>query len=85
MYTVYILFSATLKKYYIGFTGEFVEERLHKHLSHHKGFTSKAKDWVIVYKEIFASKEQAIQRERQLKSWKSNIRIRELILRSSTE
>ena len=51
----------------------------------HKGFTSKATDWQIVHTETYPSKELAIQREKQLKSWKSKIRIEELIKRSSTE
>lgn len=43
------------------------EERLSYHLSNHKGFTSKAKDWKIVYTESFLSIEEARQRERQIK------------------
>ena len=35
MFTVYILFSETADKFYIGFTSEPVEERLRKHLSNH--------------------------------------------------
>jgi putative endonuclease len=54
-------------------------------LAKHKGFTSKATDWQIVYTEAFPSQELAMQREKQLKNWKSKIRIEELIKRSSTE
>lgn len=49
MFKVYILYSASLNKFYIGFTESSVEERLRKHLSNHSGFTGKAKDWTIAY------------------------------------
>ena len=44
----YILYSETLDKFYIGHTCENLNERLTKHLSNHKGFTAKVKDWKIV-------------------------------------
>ena len=85
MFTTYILYSKTLDKFYIGFTGENIHARLSKHLSNHKGFTGKAKDWELVYQEIFNTKHESMLREKQLKGWKSNVRIRELIARSSIE
>jgi len=57
-----------------------VEERLKKHLSNHKGYTSKAKDWRVVYTEEFESKEEAVSRERQIKKWKSKKAILRLIV-----
>ncbi len=50
--TFYILFSNALDRYYIGHTTEAVEERLRKHLADHKAWTSRAKDWRVVYSEI---------------------------------
>jgi putative endonuclease len=85
MYTVYILFSACLDRFYIGCTAGDLKDRLTKHLATHRGFTGKVKDWVIAYKEVYASKEEAFRRERQLKAWKSKIRIQQLIERGSTE
>ena len=84
MFTTYILYSKELAKFYIGFTGDDMSERLYQHLSHHKGFTSKAKDWEVVYTETFEMKKDAMGRERQLKGWKSNTRLKELIKRSSS-
>ena len=81
---VYILYSAVLDKYYIGHTGESIEERLRKHLSDHSGFTGKAKDWKVVFLETFATKEEAYTRERQLKNWKSRKRIEALITAHSS-
>ena len=56
-----------------------MEERLRKHLSDHEGFTSKAKDWLVVYVEEFPSKELAYLREREVKGWKSRVRIERLV------
>jgi putative endonuclease len=48
-------------------------------LTDHKGFTSKAKDWTIVYSEEFPTKSGAYFREKEIKSWKSKIKIEKLI------
>ena len=64
MFCTYILYSAILDRYYIGYTAGTVELRLTKHLLSKKGFTSTAKDWKIVYTESFATKSMAMLRER---------------------
>jgi len=76
---VYILYSESLDLYYIG-CSENPQVRLRKHLSNHKGFTSKAKDWFISYSERFDSKTEALKREKQIKNWKSREMIQKLIL-----
>ena len=81
----YILFSPSVDKFYVGHTTESVEERLRKHNTNHDGFTGKTGDWQIVYTEIFASKEEAYARERQVKNWKSRKRIEVLIGKSSSQ
>ena len=48
-----------------------------------KGFTGKVKDWKLVYLEVTTDKKSAIQRETQIKSWKSRIKIEELIKQTS--
>ena len=74
----YIIYSPTFDKYYIGHTNN-LEDRLKKHNSNHKGFTGKANDWEIVYVETFESKNEAYNRERQVKAWKNRERIKSLI------
>ena len=76
---LYILYSETKQQYYIGHTGDELQERLRKHNSNHKGFTGKVNDWKIVYTESFETKELAYKREREIKSWKSKTRIEKLI------
>jgi putative endonuclease len=78
MFTTCILYSKILDKFYIGYTGEDVRIRLSKHLSNHNGFTGKAKDWLLVYEGTFNSKQEAMQREKQIKGWKSRIKIQQL-------
>jgi len=78
-YLVYILFSAQLDRYYIGHTGEPMAERLRKHLSTHSGYTSKAKDWSLVWTEEYARKQDAYARELEIKSKKSKKYIQNLI------
>ena len=79
MHTFYILFSLSRNKYYIGHTGDIIEERLRKHNSKHKGFTGKTGDWKIVYTELYDTKEDAYKREREVKAWKSRAMIQVLI------
>ena len=45
----------------------------------HKGYTSKANDWELVYSETYNSKPEAYARERQIKKWKSRVMIEKLI------
>ncbi|MCX8522983.1 GIY-YIG nuclease family protein [Chryseobacterium formosus] len=75
----YILYSKSLDQYYIGHSCEVLQERLRKHLSNHKGFTSKAKDWIIIYSENYNSKSEAYKREFKIKAWKSKLKIIKLV------
>ncbi|KRD57657.1 hypothetical protein ASE40_14930 [Flavobacterium sp. Root935] len=77
-FIVYILFSETKNKFYIGFTSNLVE-RLVRHNQKSKGFTGSVNDWQVVYTENYETKETAHKRELQFKSWKSRIKIEELI------
>jgi hypothetical protein len=39
MYRVYVIYSKKLDKYYVGYSGDSLEERLRKHNTNHKGFS----------------------------------------------
>ncbi|MGM0946546.1 MAG: GIY-YIG nuclease family protein [Bacteroidota bacterium] len=67
----YILYSSELDKFYLGHSCDDLEERIGRHLSSHKGYTSRAKDWRLVYSEVYSNKSEAYARERLVKSWKS--------------
>ncbi|HAH55463.1 MAG TPA: excinuclease ABC subunit C [Flavobacterium sp.] len=78
-YIVYILFSETKDRFYIGYTSN-LEERIIRHNQKSKGFTGASNDWNLVYYELFENQSEAIKREKQIKSWKSRIKIQELIV-----
>jgi len=78
-YFVYILYSEKLDRYYIGSTGN-PEDRLRKH-NRSKMDLLQRETWKLVYKEIYATKTNALLREKQLKNWKNRERIESLIRR----
>ena len=69
-YSVYIIYSVKLDKYYIGYT-ENIATRLSQHNAGISTFTAKATDWVMKYSEAFANREEAQQRELEIKRKKS--------------
>ena len=66
-YFVYILKSKNREIIHVGFTNN-LERRLSEHNSGRSRFTRIYKPWEIVYKEKFSSEEEAIRREKYLKS-----------------
>ena len=78
MYFVYIIYSPTKNKYYVG-SCEDVNKRLVKHNTNHSGFTGKTGDWIIKWTEEQPDKSAALKRENQIKAWKSRKMIEKLI------
>ena len=69
IYYVYILESDNGKSPYIGVTGNIVN-RMFEHKNHLiKGYTDKYNSTKLIYYEEFASPNEAIKREKQLKGW----------------
>ncbi|MES2005362.1 MAG: GIY-YIG nuclease family protein [Bacteroidota bacterium] len=70
MFKVYILYSPSHNKIYIGYTGN-LEQRL---LSHNelgkKGWTIRFRPWKLVHFEEYNSKAEALLREKELKAGK---------------
>ncbi|MBY0424861.1 MAG: GIY-YIG nuclease family protein [Cytophagales bacterium] len=69
MFFTYIIKSVNHPdKYYVGFTHD-LEGRLsaHNHPSN-KGYTARYMPWELVYSESFATKSEAMAREKWLKS-----------------
>ncbi len=71
----YILYSPDLDRYYVGHTSEGLDERLRKHLSDHRGWTARSKDWRVVYSEAHDDRSSAYHRELEVKGWKSRGRM----------
>ena len=67
-YTVYVLYSPKFEKIYIGYTSNLSQRlKSHNHLGK-KGWTIKFRPWKVVFTEKYASKKEALRREKQLKS-----------------
>jgi putative endonuclease len=68
MFTVYVLYSERYDKIYVGFTSN-LEQRL---LSHNelgtKEWSIKFRPWVVIHTELFESKQEAMKREKELKT-----------------
>ncbi|MBT4516284.1 MAG: GIY-YIG nuclease family protein [Candidatus Komeilibacteria bacterium] len=67
MYYVYVLQSLREKTLYTGFT-RTVKKRLLYHNNGSDPYTTKFKPWILVYYEAYLLKEDAINREKFLKS-----------------
>jgi len=68
MFTVYVLYSESFNKIYIGYTSN-IEQRIKSHNElAKKGWTIKFRPWKIVLTEFFESKNDAMKREKQLKT-----------------
>jgi len=78
-YTVYILYSKNRNRFYVGYCQDAIENRIKKHNSNHGGFTGKIGDWELKYTENYPTKKEAIQREKQIKGWKSRSMLEKLI------
>ncbi len=68
MFTVYVLYSPSYNKIYIGQTQD-MDNRLEWHnIKSTKGYTTKYRPWIIAYTESVASRSEALKREKQLKT-----------------
>jgi putative endonuclease len=78
MYYVYILYSKSIDKYYVGQTYD-LDMRIFRHSFKTTKYTKRADDWNLVYKEEFANRSLAMNGEKEIKSKKSREYIEKLI------
>lgn len=79
MFTVYVLHSPSHNKIYIGFTSD-LENRLKSHnIFASKGWTIQFRPWNLLYTEDFATKAEAMKREKNLKGAKGREEIWNMI------
>jgi putative endonuclease len=68
MFFVYVLYSPSANKFYVGYTSN-LESRL---LSHNqlgtKDWTKRYRPWELVYTESYQTKSSALKREKELKT-----------------
>ena len=79
MFVIYILYSQTHKKDYVGYSSDLID-RFHSHnFLANKGYTLKYRPWIVVHVEFFDSKIEAIKREKYYKSGRGLYKKKELI------
>ncbi len=84
MYFVYILYSKTKDRYYVGQTDN-IENRMEYHNSGESPYTSIASDWVVVYTEEYETRTGARKLENEIKRKKSRKYIEWLMSASSRQ
>ncbi len=70
MFIVYILYSNSLDKYYVGYTND-LERRLSEHNRKKGKYTDGGIPWSLVHQEKYELKSEAMKREKFIKSQKS--------------
>ncbi len=70
MFTVYVLYSVTYNKIYIGYSSNLAARLAAHNAEKGKGYTHSFRPWKVIHTEQFASKAEAQIREKQLKSAK---------------
>jgi putative endonuclease len=78
MYYVYIIYSPTLDKFYIGQTQD-LDDRIFRHTNSGSKSTKISNDWILKYQESFATRSEAIRRESEIKKKKSRKYLERLI------
>ncbi len=78
MYSVYILYSNSIDRYYVGYTND-LERRLSEHNRKKSKYTDAGIPWTLVYYEEYASKKEAMNREKFIKNKKSKQYITDLV------
>ena len=68
MFTVYVLYSKTFDKIYVGYSSDLENRMLSHNKFATKGHTYKFRPWSVAHTEVFDTKTDAISRERELKS-----------------
>lgn len=70
MYYVYVLRSVVNGDVYVGFTDN-LRRRYKEHNDGKSSFTKGYRPWILIYYEAFRSKNDATQREKELKQHKA--------------
>ncbi len=70
MYFTYILRSRVTGRFYVGSSAD-VANRLSEHNAGETASTRSGRPWELAYTEGFATRREALKRERELKGWKN--------------
>ena len=70
MFSVYVLYSESYNKIYIGQTIDLSRRLVEHNNGTFAGYTKKFIPWKIIYTEVYGTRSEAFAREKQLKSQK---------------
>ena len=83
MYYTYVLHSKGFDKIYVGYSSDVIQRLLAHNDERNMGWTRSFRPWYLLHQESFPTKQEAMQREKQLKSSRGRIFIRGLIEQKS--
>ncbi len=78
MYSVYILYSESFNRYYVGYTNDLIR-RVSEHNRKKGKFTDAGIPWKLVHTELYSTKKEAMAREKFIKRKKSKSFILEIL------
>ena len=79
MYCVYVLYSETYNKTYVGYSSD-LESRIESHNEYAtKGWTIKYRPWKLLFHEEYSTKAEAMKREKALKAGKGRDYIKKIL------
>ena len=78
MYYTYILKSLKDGSFYIGNTRN-IENRLARHNLGHGKYTKSKTPYIVIHKEEYGTRSEAMRREKQIKSYKGGVAFKKLI------
>ena len=68
MWYVYVLYSMSAQKSYVGYTNDIERSIFEHNVSKIRGFTSRYRPWTLIHTESYSDKGSAIAREKYLKT-----------------
>jgi len=68
MWHVYVLYSLTGSKSYVGYTNDIQRRLLEHNVSEVRGFTLRYRPWILIHTESYGDRESAIAREKFFKT-----------------
>ncbi|MDO9511257.1 MAG: GIY-YIG nuclease family protein [Bacteroidales bacterium] len=81
-FCVYILYSEQYDKIFIGYSSSLQQRLLSHNMLSKKGWTIKFRPWELVHTEYFEIKMEAMQREKELKTYRGREYIRKTLIKN---
>ncbi len=78
MFVVYIIKSQKTGEYYVGQTNDLTD-RLHRHNAGYEISTKAGVPWLLIHREEFTSRSDAVNREKEIKGYKGGNSFKNLI------